>query len=293
MDLSINLLGVYGANPGEPPVSVAEAVERAADDGFTVYDFPLADLAFYEGDWRTEIERAQRHAARRGAEFRYTHMPFLFPWADPSPANWERFERAMSQALDSAARLGVRYAALHPYTTNEPVGTYAAAPCRRAALEHLEPWLEQAGRLGVRLAVENMQGDAACRPNRRYCARVEELVELVDAINATTGGRHGICWDTGHGHIAGHRQSEALRAIGPRLAMTHLHDNDAHRDLHLVPYAGSIDWDDVVAGLRAIGFQGDLNYEMNLRRVPQALRPPLIDYLRQVGKALIGALQAP
>ena len=291
MELSVNLLGLYGAAAGHRPVTVTEAVQMAADDGFRVYDFPLADPTFYDGDWRGEIDRAMNCAARNGGVFRYAHVPFAFPWSDPSPENWANFERGMSNAIEGASILGVRWVALHPYTTNEPVESYDAGPCRAAALEHLRPWLEQADRLGVHFAVENMQGDAACRPHRRYCAKVDELVELVDTINADWDGGHGVCWDTGHAHIAAHQQSEALKTVGGRLKMTHIHDNYAGGDLHLLPYTGSIDWGDFIAGLRAVGYEGDINYEMNLKRIPTELRPGLIAYLRDAGNAFIAALQ--
>jgi sugar phosphate isomerase/epimerase len=290
MDLSINLLGFYGAGPGKPPVSVADAVRMAAEDGFLVYDFPLSDMAFYEGDWRGEIDHAVASAAACGGVFRYAHVPFRFPWSDPSAENWAAFERVMSLAIEAASILGVSWVALHPYTTNDPVESYRVAPCRAAALEHFQPWLEQADRLGVHFAVENMQGDANCKPCRRYCARVEEVVELVDTINAEWDGAHGACWDTGHGHIAGHTQSEALKALGDRLKMIHLHDNYAGGDLHLPPYTGSIDWDDVISGLRAIGFHGDVNYEQDLRKIPSFLRPAIIRYLRDVGNSFLDAL---
>ncbi|OGV82984.1 MAG: hypothetical protein A3K19_32620 [Lentisphaerae bacterium RIFOXYB12_FULL_65_16] len=291
MELSVNLLGLYGGGVGHTPVTATDAVQMAADDGFHVYDFPLADKAFYDGDWRGEIDRAMNCAAKNGGVFRYAHVPFLFPWGDPSPENWARFERVMSLAIEGAAMLGVRWVALHPYTTNEPAECYAAAPCRDAALVHLRPWLEQAEKLGVHFAVENMQGDAACHPRRRYCAKVDELIELVDTINAEWGGAHGICWDTGHAHIAGHRQSDALKAIGGRLKMTHIHDNFAGADLHLLPHTGSLDWADFIAGLKAIGYDGDISYEQDLRRIPAELRPGLIAYLRDVGNAFIAALQ--
>ena len=120
MELSINLLGLYGAATGETPVTVTEAVQMAADDGFFVYDFPLSIPVFYDGDWRGEIERAMDCAAKNGGVFGYAHVPFQFPWSDPSPENWTKLERVMSFAIEGASRPGVRWVALHPYRTNEP-----------------------------------------------------------------------------------------------------------------------------------------------------------------------------
>jgi len=282
MELSINLLGFYGAAPGEAKVTPSEAAAMALEDGFRVFDYPLSPLATYEGDWKREIDRTLEVVEKGGAVIRYSHVPFAFPWSDPSEENWARFEHCMTQAIEGAHMLGTRYVALHPYTTNEPAETYDAAVCKEAALRHLLPWLEQADKLNVHLCAESMQGDAACYPHRRYCAKVEELIDLVDTAHMA-----GICWDTGHAHIAVHKQSEALRKIGSRLKMLHIHDNDSQVDEHLMPFTGIIDWEDFLSGLRAIGYQGDINYEQNLQRIPSALRKPAIRYLKAVGEYFV------
>ena len=115
---------------------------------------------------------------------------------------------------------------------------------------------------------------------------VDELIDLVDTLKMA-----GIVWDTGHAHIARHRQSEALEKVGGRLKMLHIHDNYAAADLHLPPYFGSLDWNDFLTGLKAIGYQGDINYEQNLKAVPSRLRAPLITYLRDTGLEFIRRLQ--
>ena len=73
--------------------------------------------------------------------------------------------------------------------------------------------------------------------------------------------------------------------------MTHIHDNYAAGDLHLPPYTGSVDWSDFIAGLKTIGYDGDINYEVDLKRIPKKLRSGLIAYLRDTGNAFIAALQ--
>lgn len=286
MELSINVLGFYGAAPGEPPVTPSEGIARALADGFRVFDFPLADLGFFDGDWRRELDASLEVCARGGGEIRYTHVPFRFPWGSETPESWAAFDAKMACAIEAAHILGVRFAAMHPYTTNVPAQDYDAAPCRDAAIRHLLPWLELCAKWDVRLCAENMQGDAKCFPHRRYCAKVDELCELVDALSLP-----GIVWDTGHAHIAGHVQSEALRQAGSRLKMLHIHDNEGSLDLHLAPYMGSVDWADLLDGLRAVRYDGDINYEQDLRRIPSDLRAPVIRYLKDVGDRFIAVLQ--
>jgi sugar phosphate isomerase/epimerase len=42
----------------------------------------------------------------------------------------------------------------------------------------------------------------------------------------------------------------------------HVHDNDTHSDLHLVPGTGSINWQSVFSTLRDGGFDGAVNVEL-------------------------------
>lgn len=286
MELSINILGLYGEAAGEAPVSPSQGIALALRDGFRVFDFPLANMKFYADGYEKELERALETAAKGGGEIRYGHVPFHFPWDNETEENWAKFDAVMAKAIDAAHFLNLRYVAMHPYTTNVPVDEYDPAPCKEAAIRHLIPWLEQCDRLGVKLCAENMQGDEACFPHRRYCAKVDELIDLVDTLKMP-----GIVWDTGHAHIAVHKQSEALQKVGSRLKMLHIHDNDACRDLHLLPYTGSIDWNDFIEGLKAIHYQGDINYEQNLKGIPSRLRAPVIAYLRDVGNEFIRRVQ--
>lgn len=282
MDLSVNLLGLYGAGPEETPVTPSQAIPMALRDGFRVFDFPLASLSFYDGDWHREIDLSLEAAEKGGGVIRYSHVPFRFPWEDESEENWDYFEQRMHMAIEGAHLLGVKYVAMHPYTTNEPSWTYNAEICKEAAVRHLYPWIEYADKMNVRLCAESMQGDRDCYPHRRYCAKVDELIDLVDTLHLP-----GICWDTGHANIAGHKQSTALKKIGSRLKMLHIHDNDGTGDLHLMPFTGNIDWYDFLNGLRDIGYTGDINYEQSLVRIPSALRAPLISYLLDTGNHFI------
>ncbi|MCP4638785.1 MAG: hypothetical protein GY851_00055, partial [bacterium] len=53
-------------------------------------------------------------------------------------------------------------------------------------------------------------------------------------------------------------------------------------DQHLLPYGhGTVDWDDVVEGLRAIGYKGLLNLEVpGERRAPMPVLIAKLDYAR-------------
>ena len=103
-----------------------------------------------------------------------------------------------------------------------------------------------------------------------YGGNLEQLLELVDAFGAEDVK---ICWDTGHGHVAGYDQKEALMTIGGRLAGLHIHDNNGQEDAHLQPREGNIDWQSFMDGLDAIDYRGALTFETSsgVRGVPKEM----------------------
>jgi sugar phosphate isomerase/epimerase len=118
-----------------------------------------------------------------------------------------------------------------------------------ADLRILEPVCLRARELGIRLALENGWS----------LAHMEYVLQLCDALPAGTAG---ICVDTGHANLGDLGPARALRLAGKRLITTHLHDNLGKVDDHLPPGEGRIDWADVFAALREIGYAGTLMLEL-------------------------------
>ncbi len=120
----------------------------------------------------------------------------------------------------------------------------------------------EAETLGVRLAVENTEGE-------EYLAAVMDACRDIPAV--------GFCWDTGHEMCYNHsRDMTAL--YGDRLIATHLNDNLSIRDfggeityiddLHLLPFDGIADWDGIARRLNRCGFNGPLTFELNTLSKP-------------------------
>jgi sugar phosphate isomerase/epimerase len=64
-----------------------------------------------------------------------------------------------------------------------------------------------------------------------------------------------VCLDTGHASLGGHWHA-LLNAADGRLAHVHVNDNHGHRDDHLAPGDGRIDWTEIKRTLSAAGFTG-------------------------------------
>ncbi len=130
--------------------------------------------------------------------------------------------------------------------------------------EELDALLEAAGEAGVRLALENSHN----RPE----ASVDTLVAVLERLGPEAPV--GLCFDTGHAHVAEADLVEALGAAAPHVVAFHVHDNDGTDDTHHVPYRGTVDW---AAFARAVGAL-DLTacpFTLELRR-----RGPYMDDMR-------------
>jgi sugar phosphate isomerase/epimerase len=107
-----------------------------------------------------------------------------------------------------------------------------------------------AGGLNVKVALEVIPN--ALSSAEALSHLLEEGLEDIDA---------GICLDYGHAHLMGDL-GEAIEALSGHLWTTHVHDNGGRRDDHLVPFAGTIDWDAAMMATQKIGYEDVLMLEV-------------------------------
>jgi sugar phosphate isomerase/epimerase len=140
----------------------------------------------------------------------------------------------IKRALEVAETLPFRFLILHLGEREDSWGPRALEHSI-TALEHLRAF---ANPLGVKLLVENLQGDVA---------RPSNLVEIL-----TTGHFQdiGVCLDVGHAHL-GDGVAASLSELNRYVRSSHLHDNKGDKDAHLWPGDGTIQWDDTLGDLNA------------------------------------------
>lgn len=117
--------------------------------------------------------------------------------------------------------------------------------------------VEEAQKLGVKVAFENVEGE-------EYLAAVMEAFKDYDCV--------GFCWDTGHEMCYNHSQ-DMMALYGDRILCTHINDNLGIRnysgkitdqdDLHLLPFDGIADWQDIVHRLNKHNFDDILTFELS------------------------------
>lgn len=140
----------------------------------------------------------------------------------------------VKRAMEAAEQIPFRFLILHLGEREDEWGE-RALDHSITALEHLKAF---AGPLGVKLLVENLQGDVT-RP-----AHLNEILTVGHLTDV------GVCLDVGHANL-GDGVEAALADLKPRLRSSHLHDNKGDKDAHLWPGDGTIAWDETLAELKS------------------------------------------
>jgi len=91
-----------------------------------------------------------------------------------------------------------------------------------------------------------------------FSGRVRELLWILGALETTDVG---ICLDTGHAHLSGDLRTVVHKLSG-HLWMMHATDNHGHRDDHLPPGDGRIDWQRLLRQMARIEFSGAIILEV-------------------------------
>ena len=220
-----------------------QAVRDLAAVGFTCLEYSHIEYLTME-----EIATLQKATAEAKVEPHSAHSWIGLP-ADQSEG--ERTITALAPMLDKCAVLGVKVIVIHPgghMLSHEG----AAAHSRRMSgnLSVLRPLCERAVKVGVSIAVEN-------------CGALEDLEFILELVRVSGARNAGFCIDTGHARLFGISPAEAILKMGKRLLTTHLQDNFGHRDDHLPPGTGLIDWISVFTALRQTGYTRPVMVEIS------------------------------
>ena len=293
----------------ENPVAGFAEMARA---GFTCADFSLnqylLNLDIYKEQLNTFFSQSmeeleafflpQKQAAEAaGVRIHQMHMPYpIYVPQASSKVNRYLFDEVAPKSLRIAQFFGCHNIVVHGFKLRQYLGS------EEAEWEQTEAFLDDMAPLaiecGVTMCIENLYDGLGGHLVEGPCCDARKAAERIDRMNEKYGAEVlGFCFDSGHANLVGIDFEDFIKTLGPRLKVLHLHDNDGLRDLHQIPYTfaktrentSSTDWPGMLRGLRAIHFDGTLNFETApvLTAFPEALR---MDALRMIAK--IGAYWA-
>lgn len=237
---------------GRPVIPEERRFAQCAENDIRCVEVAIMDGYITPGDWPA-IDRMRRLADAHGVTIHSVHGPSGNPtarhWlADPDEAARRRNVRDRIEAMEGALRLGAKHMVVEFEAYDQwPFWPHGQAP-QMIFPNAVDQWrrsfdelLAAAGRLGLPLAVENVDGV----PNRL----------LSSLMHGLTRKEAGICFDTSHAMYGGDFTG-LLTSLAPYIIATHLSDNDGltgaeYRDRHWVPFAGAVEWPAVVSEISA------------------------------------------
>lgn len=256
--------------------------QRMKEHGYSFCDLGLQNTEHplyhcSEEELKVLLLNEKKLAEDAGIGFYQVHGPWRYPPRDATPEDQEERKGKMRRALLAAKLLGASYVVIHPIYPFGVKGMVEPELVFRMNVEFFRDLIPAAKAYGVCIAIENM-------PHPEFpLAAPEMTLKLVETLDDPA---IQICLDTGHSAVMGVQPAEAVRKLGNRVKVLHVHDKNGQGD-HRIPYDGVVDWEDFAAALKETNFSGVLSLET---RPPNAKLND-VPFLAQTGATALIARQ--
>lgn len=266
------------------PIDPIECMKLCKKAGYDVLDFCFHDLTTYNsefmiGNWETYMHKVKNTADGLGIEFSQGHaVVYDFCNCD---LDHQYFEEILRKNILGAEILGINWLVMHPSTVRNTATPFKDS--REKNIEFFTKWCDFANDHNVGIVIENMW-DCHMSPFKLYCSTAEEMVDLIDEVPYL-----GACWDAEHGAIMQQNQLESMKLLGNRLKATHISDYTSNQDIHLLPYLGKVNWDQLMSAFAEIDYKGDFDLEIHryLLTMPMENVESAIRLSYEIGQGLI------
>ena len=228
------------------------------------------------GPAEREGGKFRKFASGRGFSFPQGHFYLTADIAEESTAERAKVLDALKKWCDLFNALDVKAGVLHPGIMRR----YRKKSTRERALsrvkETLGELLEYSAGASFTICLENLI---------REFNTLEELQGLINS----TGGRLGVCLDTGHLNMNGGDCAGFVKSAGSMLKALHVSDSIGAGDDHILPFgAGSVDWKKFVEALKRAGYDGLINFEVpRENKCPMGIRLKKLDYAKALAEEML------
>ena len=252
----------------------------------TFFDEDLETLLAYFGAYKKMFEKY-------GIRPSQMHAPYpIFVPGRPDVSEYMQ-KNVIPKSIAIAGMMEIPWVVMHPFKLQYSYGIDVERAMNLQFFQSLIPMLKEHG-IGV--CVENLYENVGKRITEGTCADPKEAIWYVDTLNQLAGEElFGCCLDTGHMELVHREPADYVRAIGSRLKILHMHENDAIGDLHQMPYTfgakaeDGVDWKDFRKALDEIGFDGTLSFETFpcVNSFPRGARKEALMTIREIGRELV------
>lgn len=234
--------------------------EKLKEHGFSCIDYGMADtdaLIYSLDDKQFEefLKKEKELAAAAEIEVSQVHGPWRYPPRDFSDEDRaERLEK-MKRSIKATALLGCKFWVVHPIMPYTTVDLKEGKACEtwEMNLQFMKELLKTAKEYDVTICLENM-------PMLNFS--ISTPTQILKFVNEINDDNFKICLDTGHVNVFNDLTvGDAVREMGDKIKVLHVHDNGGTDDDHLAPFSGSINWVDFSKALKETGFDGVISLE--------------------------------
>lgn len=304
MDIGVQTKGIL------PEMDAEQGVSLIANAGFTRVDFNLdtflKNTNVYSGKinnfFDTDIEELfaffgnykdvmNAHGIRPSQM--HAPYPIYVPGKDAISEYMQQVVIPKSIAI--AEKMEIPWVVFHPFKMQYQYGLEAEQAMNITFFQKILPLLKK---YHVGACVENLYESIGGRLVEGTCANPADACFYVDMMNDIAGEEvFGCCLDTGHMQLTHTSPADYVRAVGSRLKILHVHENDAFADLHQMPYtfgnkkSDGIDWAEFRNALDDVGFDGTISFETFpcFNSFPPSVREEVLRTIHEIGKNLVDA----
>jgi sugar phosphate isomerase/epimerase len=186
--------------------------------------------------------------------------------------NGEYYHKKAARAIEMASKIGCPSMTIHPGKLKTLMTREEFVEKNIESISRMIPRIEY---YGLTLLLENIE----TVNNNYFATSADDLIQIIDGIG------HPLiqaCWDVGHANVNGLNQYDEIKKLGKRLKGLHIHDNfgpvknsvinDFHiSDMHIPPFFGNIDYNEIMKALLETGYTGTFNFEVNPPKRPSVI----------------------
>ena len=276
---------------GKYRFDVQDGLRQCAAAGFSAVDFNFAAVGkltniLDDNGWKDWVLSVRDVAQQLNLTFVQTHAHWFYLSECTTNEMLHRNELLVRRSVESTSLLGPGiWMVTHPRSVFDAEGfnLQKTLEYNYASFSELG---ELGNRFGVGIAIENLPPTK----NIAYGITTEELLCVMEKLHDPV---FGICWDFGHGNLAGLDTVVSLGEVGKYLKATHVHDNKRKGDDHFPPFYGNIPWENVMKQLKEIGYTGAFNFEEHASYLafPSALRDDMLKHMHTIGEYLLSVYE--
>jgi len=272
------------------------AIKMIKDAGFDAFDYSfcyMLDQPEKDSLGENYIEKAyelRKYTNSIGIECNQAHAPLDFRHTDSVSLDDMKYLRNV-RAIEAATVLGAKSIVIHPLGSILRSDDHNLDYFEYNTM-YLRSYIPYCEKYKMHISVENLNtskdGKAMGIPG---LTTPDEISAWVKSLGSDW---FNICLDTGHSAITGIEPEDMIRGIGGTMIKAlHIHDNDRLGDLHLLPFEGKLNWDNIAQALKDIDYEGDFTLEAThfFTGVPDKLVPVSLRYAAETGRYIMNRIK--